>query len=987
MAERRVSSGKRRLAMFMVSTALVSAMTGTARAQAQDAAPKPAETTPTRPAASATAISIPPQALDAALRAFTRQTGWQVGYVTALVAGRSSSAVSGESDPLAALKTLISGSGLDIRITGARTVSLIAANPADAAGIDAGGTTVLEEITVTSSGGGVKLGTESAGDTGTTVMDATQIGIRSDGSGDANSFLRGLPNVQYQNDTNDDAGVESQAILNTKPQELSISGGRTYENNFILNGIGINTVTGTEEPYDQGNQGELSDANNRYDADRIYGLHSQTLFVPTEFVESATVIDSNASARYGSFQGGVVEYKLKSPATDRLRATASVEYESDALVEYNLATKDGLNPNNVKEPEFYKKKKAISVSGPITDNIAVIGQYSVTDAWTNKAKDYIYGDEYVESESKNEFYRLQANAETDFGAFKLEGLHTDYAQDFESASYRDLEIDTATQSYAGKLEHSYDFEDFSLGGIALSNVSLTSKLTASKSDALNLGGDDTVRNWQSTYFRSISGVPTNVFTSTMLDDWCRVDPTSTTTTSCREGGMGSERGQGQERYTWSQDVAGDVWNGTFRAGYEFGFTEAHRWRAKDYVNYTYRVAASYTSNPNLWQNGNGVKTFTCNTTEECYTEQFAATKGVWKAYNIKAQMMQANSYLELDQTFGWLNIRPGMRLDYDDYQGNLNIAPRLVATVTPIEDFSISAGYNRYYDAANLAYAIRDQQPRTINYSRAPSATGVVGDFTTTPTQTYYSLDASDLETPYTDEFTAAINFVDPLTEGDWRLRYMHRSSRDQYASSTPTSTSYVLTNNAEGSYDSFTAEYAKQLPTAAWNPADNSVLSASITWADNNVSADSYFVDEDDLEDRISYKGMSYTKAGFNAITGNMDIPLRAQVGLSGSFFEERLNLGVSANYNFAYDGVAETGDTEDIDGIQHDIWDDKAFAAVLTVDLSGSYKVADVDEHGLTLNFKVANVFNEMGNATTKSGQPWVIGRTLWVGASAEF
>jgi hypothetical protein len=310
-----------------------------------------------------------------------------------------------------------------------------------------------------------------------------------------------------------------------------------------------------------------------------------------------------------------------------------------------------------------------------------------------------------------------------------------------------------------------------------------------------------------------------------------------------------------------------------------------------------------------------------------------------------------------------------------------------VATVTPIEDFSISGGFNRYYDAANLSYAIRNQQPRITTFSRTPSSTGVVGDFTTTPTQTYYTLDAEDLKTPYTDEFTAGIDFTDPLTGGDWRFRYLHRSSRDQYASQTPTNTSYVLTNNAKGSYDSFTAEYAKELPTASWNPADNSLLAASITWADKNVSADSYFFDEDDLENRISYKGTSYTQAGFKAVTGNMDIPLRAQVGLSGSFFDERLTLGLSANYNFAYDGVEDTDDTESIDGVLHDIWDDKAFAAVLTVDLSGSYKFASVDDHGMTLNFKVVNLFNELGNAKSSNGNPWVIGRTLWVGASAEF
>jgi outer membrane receptor protein involved in Fe transport len=44
-------------------------------------------------------------------------------------------------------------------------------------------------------------------------------------------------------------------------------------------------------------------------------------------------------------------------------------------------------------------------------------------------------------------------------------------------------------------------------------------------------------------------------------------------------------------------------------------------------------------------------------------------------------------------------------------------------------------------------------------------------------------------------------------------------------------------------------------------------------------------------------------------------------------------------------------------------------------------------VDEHGMSLNFKVINLFNEIGNATASNDNRWVVGRTFWVGASAEF
>jgi hypothetical protein len=963
MAERSVSVGKRRLALFMVSTALVSASAGVFSAQAQDSAASPA-------ASGLRAISIPAQPLDAALRAFTRQTGWQVGYAAALVSGRTSGAVSGATDPLSALRALVSGSGIEIRVTGARTASLVAAANIDEAA--AADSNTLEEITVTSSGGGVTLGTESAADTGTTVLDSTQVGIRTDGSGDANTFLRGLPNVQYQDDTNDNAGVEGQAILNTKPLELSLSGGRTYENNFILDGIGINTVTGTEEVI---GSGELSDSTSTFNADRVYGLHSQTFYVPDGFVEEATVMDSNVSAQYGSFQGGVVSYKLAQPAKDRFRAQVTVDYQNDQMVNYNLGTEDGTNPKAVETPEFIKRKTSISISGPITDNIGVIGQFSRTDAWTEKDIGYIYGDKRIESESANDFYRVQLNAETDLGDFKLEGLHTDYHQDYQAANWRDLEIDMETQSYAGKLEHDYEFDDFTLGGLPLSNVKINTKVSVSKSESLNLGGENEAHNYQLTEYSNNA----IVWQSSILD-WCRIDYTRTEGITCSDGGQGEERGQGQTQYTVSQQLSGDVLAGSFLTGYNATFTQAHRWRAKDYTSYTYYTRWDKRSQT-------GYVNFTCQTVEACTSEQYAYSKAVYSAYDIEAQVMALNSYLEFDQTFGWLNLRPGVRFEFDDYQRNLNIAPRLVATVTPTEDFSISGGYNRYFDGQNLAYAIRDQQPRQRVYTRSNTAGGVVSDSWSNPSQTFYSNKASDLDTPYVDEFAAGINWTDPWTDGEWRLRYIYRESKSQYASETVTSNSRILTNNASGSYKSASIEYAKELGAFDFVHSDGAMFSGSLTWADSNVSADSYFYDEDDLEVPIYYDGKSYTQGGFNVVTGNMDIPLRAQLALSGSFLEERLKLGVSANYNFAYDGVEETTDDVVVDGVTHDVWVDKAFDGVLTVDVSGSYKVASMDDHGVTLNFKVINLFNEIGNATSSTTTPWVVGRTLWVGASAEF
>lgn len=964
MAERRVSVGTRRLAMFMVSTALVSASAGVFEVRAQDAGTSPTTNGPR-------AISIPAQPLDAALRAFTRQTGWQVGYAAALVSGRTSSAVAGETDPLVALRALTAGAGIEIRVTGARTASLVAEGTIDEAA--AAGTTVLEEITVSSSGGGVKLGTESAADTGTSTLSEGQIAARAEGS-DANGILRNLPNVQYQNDIDEEAGATDQTVIDLKPREVSISGARIYENNFILEGMEINTVTGSQERY--GDEALADRTITPPNADRVYGLHSQTVFVPAEFLTEATVIDSNASAKYGNFQGGVVSYKLEEAEKEQWKGHVSTDYTTSDWTSYNLGTEDGLNPNDIARNEYMKRRQAISVGGPLSDNLSVRLQYSRQDAVTDKDKAYRYTEtDRIEQDSLNQFYRGQLKAETDLGDFTLEGAFTAYDQVWEHALWRNLRLNTETRSLTSKLQHDYEFEDLDVGGVAISNVKLESKLTYGTSDTLNDMNANVAHAYMQSFRRSAANGG-GLWQSTELSDWCRTD-TTVSQTICYDGATGDKQ-QGQDQFGWNEELTGDIWSGSFLIGTEFKHTKGHRSRPEDAIYY-----GTYTS---LGQVPASITGFVCNTTEECSTEQFASNKTIYKAFDITAQVNSFATYAELEQDWDWFELRAGARLTYDDYMQNLDLAPRAVATWKPFEDLSLSIGANRYYNAQSLAFAIRDQQPRGQSYIRVRSGATVGSTWTPAAITGNYTNSASDLETPYTDEISVSLKGVEPLFDGEWRLRFLDRQSKSQFASEA-VGQSRFLTNNGSGAYQSFTAEYSKNLELeSAWG-LDEALFNASITWSRNEVSNNSYF--ETDFEDEyIWYKNKSYTLAGFNVVTGNMDIPLRAQTGLSTKWLDSRLTLDINANYNFGYTGVKNTDQNPIvINGLSHEIYEDFDFDPTLTVDLAASYKVYEEEDRGMTVNLKVNNLFNEIGNATASANNPWVIGRTLWVGASAEF
>lgn len=839
----------------------------------------------------------------------------------------------------------------------------------------------------------LRLGGKGKSDTGTTTLEGALISNKVTGLGDANSILRNLPNVQYQNDSDNDAGVDGQDMIDLRPQELSISGAKVYENNFILNGIGINNVTGSQEPFatDLGTYEQAPNVN------AIFGLHSQTVFVPSDFLDDVTIMDSNVSARYGEFQGGVVEYTLAKPKTDKVTGSVSYGFESDKTTSYVLGTSDGLNPQNNPPPEFYRYKTSATVNVPITDNWAVIGQYSRSAADTSKVKDYrLYG--YTADDvSENNFYRLSSRHDTDLGVFTLDGSYTDYDQEWDAYFYRDAQIYAQTKSFTTQLRWENDLDAIVFEPLGIENVKIDAKSYFNRSRTINDGGDNeyyvrtvwarigATNNNTSTWFNS---------TDANLLSWCRTPLASTLSGQseiCREGGFGN-KAQGQEEKGFKADIDGDFLAGTFSTGFDYRRIDAYR-RADEYTQY---------SANNTLLNTPTVSKFICADGDTaCSYEQYAKTKVTARAYNNEASINSLGMYAEVDQTWDWLNVRAGVHASYEDFFGNLNFAPRLTATISPTGDFSIIGGFNRYYNANAVYYAIRNGIPMARASNRSHDATGLVKDWVEAGTQRYYTFSGTDLDTPYNDEFTAGVKWNDPWLDGDLRVRYVYRQGKDQYLkSATSTSTAMTLTNGGESSYHSATVEYGKTWALQNAN-METVRLSGSLTWAKSKTTANGYF--DDPTDTRIWYNNQSYSLGDFAVAQGNMDIPIRTSLDLVTTWFDDRFTFGVSGNLNLPYDGVRGTDKTctpstsatatcklpagsEGL-GMSHDIVEDFRFRTAVTVDLNANYRAFESKYGSLDLEMKVQNAFNETGNRVANATLPWIPGRMVWLGAKATF
>lgn len=842
---------------------------------------------------------------------------------------------------------------------------------------------------------GVVYGTTA--DTGMTTFDADSVTVRTDGSGDANTFLRNLPNVQYQNQATGNGGTSVNKVIDTKPELVSIAGARTYENNFILNGVSITNITGPV----QTTQSELPDSSEIIGYYNVYGTSPQNIYVPSEFVGQATVIDSNASAEYGQFTGGVVMYDLAAPPTDRYHASVTASRETSDWAGYVLGTDDGKNPNNRKAPTYTKTNLSASVGAPITPDFAFIGQISRKEADAEKDKvPQLVGNGRAAADSTNTFMRFGATARTDLGKFTFDTARTDYFQHWENIYSNDAYIDTNTVGTTTKLDHEAKLTGVGVPEIGLGGMKIENRAFYNTNETENNSSGNTSFYWAA---QRLTNRGANVLYDTSdIDDWCPgVDPANYTypvsassyTVRCYSGGYGDTL-QGQTDFGAQTKLSGDVLLGTFKAGAEFKRYVGERARQQEstQVQETYVIAADgniYTSSsdaPVGLAPASGE--FDCTGDALCTPEQRARSWTIYPKYDVTASVNAVHTYLEFDQSYLWFNVRAGARLDYDDYFKNYNLAPRLAGTFTPFDWLSVTGGYNRYYLGETLYYAVRDKTPLSTGY-------GLGTDFTTVtpsagPNRKYdYTFDG--LATPYSDEYTGTVRIREPLFNGQFRFKYLERYGKDQFSTGT---SGLVLpyakiSNDGTTFYRSASAEYTK-----AWGNLQTPInlnaaaITGNVTWSEQQRSSESYLYSDNNGDGssdfKIIYNGKVYDPGEFGVITGNLDIPVRFGATLTTVWFDDLLELNVNAGVNLGYKGVAYRGVTFNFAcGGLCDVYEDKSFGATLKLDVSGRINVTQE----AAIDFHIDNLLNSDLNTVANADTPWVLGRTIWVGSSLRF
>lgn len=766
-------------------------------------------------------------------------------------------------------------------------------------------------------------------DSGLGVISEESINNSRTGGTDTTELLRRMPGVQL--DKSSQQAASKRDIQSIRPKDFTISGGPIYGNNVQIDGISMNSLHDVYQP----------NADN--DANGIYGQTSQTLYVNPDLLGSVEVYDSNISARYGEFSGGVVNYEVREPKRE-FSFKFSTEFQNDSMVRYHKPDFD--DPEDAEELDdpasFSKSNSSVTFDIPLTDKLYTLFGYSYSQSTVEYEKDAIYGGKSYDNGDTNQNFLLKAEyLYRDNLTFEGQILYSPYESERDLPARRNdhMESDSSGLQMYVKASGYKGATDW------MSKLAYTN--------------NDSSRDW---------AVPLVRMRGKYLD-WCG------TTRNCYTGGLG-DLDQTQDEYSWDTEFSTHLTSGLLNYGSKVTYTQVSKARGQE-ANYYYLDKGAETDS------------FNCEAGDpSCVPTSATRRKVTHPAYDVDIDFYKYALWAEYLRQIGSVEIRAGLRYSYNNYFENHNIAPRLSADWEFLDDTYLTLGANRYYSKSGLTYAIREQIPysscteRELKNGSDDSYGGRPGPWSDTcksgRSQDYYS---DDINTPYSDEVSAAIT-VPTFLDGQFRVKTVYRQNRDQLASSDLQKDTkpnyYTLTNDGKTDYYGYSVE---------WQGAyDNHAFSANVTWSKTKTFGYStYLESQDNVDDVVYYHGKTISRSELFSMSSrdNFAAPIKATVAWNARWLNGDLHTGAQLYYLGKYESLSDTGDNyEDAGGSRYDIYDEVEDKALTTIYLNASYRVFNKDNHQALVTLRIDNLLDE----TTGINADYQMGRAYWLGFSYE-
>ena len=800
---------------------------------------------------------------------------------------------------------------------------------------------------------------------GTQKLTARDIKQRPTGNGNLSELMKNNPNVRYANRA--ESGNTAGEIA---PDEVSIHGAKFYENNYTIDGLSNN-----DNINPAANNGQLSaNSPDGYSPNDLPAGGTQSFWLDSSLVKNIEVFDSNVSAKYGQFTGGLINADIKDPNSHRPSGRIWYRTTRDDWANFHVAEEDSESfyeaSSISSQPQFTKQQYGVEVNQPINDKASVLFAYNRSES------DIPYYDsslgQWSEQSRTNETYLLKGLYKpNNNNTVKATLMYSPHESAYPKQGIKDGYFTNTGGGYRANLE----WENQANWG------STTSYLGYRKT-----GNEiDHSANTYHNYVGNYSG--TDAF------DWCSTRSSSTgNCTYARLGGYGTFATE-KETYTAKQDfnfnTLGDTVTHDIRTGWQFDHAKASYEREQDVYSYSvYRTT-----------NANNVTDCT-----ECISGlQYATTRTYYPARSVSVNDNTLSHYVEDSMTYKNLNVVLGLRTDYTQYLGNIDIAPRLSFTYDVFGDkrTRLFGGANRYYAGSMLAYKLRngigtqETQTRTLSgttlsdWATRSATTGSVGN----------SYDVSSLDTPYNDE----LNFGITQEWGNslWTLKWVRRDGKDQFTRDTAydengTATHRILTNDGTSKNQNFTLAVNSRSPISIKDIADVSwSFGASYSKNEsNNTYYDATTLDYTGVEKAI-YRGelLDIDEVPFM----DYNTPWTTFLAINTHFPKYNLDWSQRLSYTDGYRSVTRSSTTcdssiagcGDYTGDVY-LYTDTDHANAFNWDWRFAYNLPLKGYQSLDFTVDINNVLDNdimvasPTGSSSNTGASYKLGRNYWVGIS---
>ena len=724
-------------------------------------------------------FSLPEQPLAASVSQISTQGQIQLLYDKSQLNGLRAPALSGNFSAQTALQKILIGSGLEL--VNENGVFVIRAQNLNQ------GTLVLPETQVS---GVVQNHPATDVISAPQYVTSEEISQRNTGDGNITDLMKTNPAVQF---ANNDSNSMNQGEI--KPSRISIHGSSSYQNAYRLDGVSFNNDF---DPADSG----LGETSTRLSSG------DQGIYIDSRLIDSMTVYDNNIPVEFGGFTGGTVEVNSRrwqgensAHAYYRLTRSGWNNLFHDSSQGIDTSKNDTSNPARFQN-RYDKNDFGGWFELGVSENSGIV--FSASRRSSTIPMTTTGGEAYVIE--NNQIEPISASAGKKNQRRTSDNYFLKYSADLSEKSSLDLSANYATYDSrlfsSSVLNSGYDSTHNGLG------------FTAVLKHHFDIGQLELTANTQDLKDERTNDQKYSLGLRAFDENWQMIERNS--------GGLGDlvskQKNHGLKsvmRFNSLEDGLGLNHKPTL--GAEVNYTKGTYVRDNDYFRYTYTgnidynddIYGGYLSNITRFQKGS-------------YSADYT------------------NYAIFLDDTieYGKLTLRPGVRLDRDDFVNRTNIAPRLSGTYDVFGDGStqLIAGANRYYGRSMLTYALYGAQNGGMQNC---NSWGAFDPCSLNPNNNdwdnqkdYEGLDS--LKTPYNDELTLALQ--QDVLSTTWRLQYVHREGYDEVRTRTKYDTRdadkrsiRTFDNGGRSSHDTVTLSVNNSQP---WEWADAShVMTASFTW------------------------------------------------------------------------------------------------------------------------------------------------------------